>query len=170
MKYRIQIQQVFGGNWSNMEEASQHAEWLQCDNIKPRNRIEALAALVAKANQWKNGAPHRLVAIQPDGEFRVIETTTRGTAFFPASVGSVVGAITRANSVEPKRKELTADSAWFLVRTMGPVTGMNAFQIERFLRSATIGRIEDDAEGIQEDFYSRVADKAQELLVGRIEP
>lgn len=68
------------------------------------------------------------------------------------------------------KRQLTADSAWFLVRTMGPVTGMNEFQIERFLRSATIGRIEDDAEGIQNDFYSRVADKVQDLLVGRIQP
>jgi hypothetical protein len=84
MKYRIQIQQVFGGNWSNIEEASKHAEWLQKDDIKPRNRVQGLAALEEQANLYKNGAPHRLVALHSDGTFEVHYTITRGTAFFPA--------------------------------------------------------------------------------------
>lgn len=82
MKYRIQIQQVFGSNWATMEEATAHAEWLQCDDLKPRTRAQAFEALEAQANKTKTGAPHRLVAIHTDGTVEVIETITRGTAFF----------------------------------------------------------------------------------------
>lgn len=82
MKYRIQIQQIFGGNWKSMEEASKGAEWLQKDNIKPRSRAAGIEALEAQANIYKNGAPHRLVALHADGTFEVHYTITRGTAFF----------------------------------------------------------------------------------------
>jgi len=84
MKYRIQIQQIFGGNWSNFADATANAEWLQCDNIKPRTRAQGFAALEKKANEYSNGAPHRLVMIRPSGSWEVIETITRGTAYFPA--------------------------------------------------------------------------------------
>ena len=100
MKYRIQIQQVFGGNWASLEEATAHAEWLECDNIKPRSRVQGLAALEEQANLYKNGAPHRLVALHNGGTFEVHYTITRGTAFFPAPVRPVVDAITRANATE----------------------------------------------------------------------
>lgn len=71
--------------------------------------------------------------------------------------------------LDQRRRELTADCAWFLMRTMGYVTGMTSAQIERYLRSSTRGRIEDDAEGVQVDFHSFDADKVRDILVGRVE-
>lgn len=85
MKFRIQIQQIYGGNWATMEEATEKAEWLQKDDIKPRSRKQAAAALEAQANLYKNGAPHRLVMISPSGSWEVLETITRGTACFTAA-------------------------------------------------------------------------------------
>lgn len=86
MKYRIQIQQVFGGNWTTMEEAVQHAEWLEKDNIKPRSRTAALEALETQMALYKNGAPHRVVAYYADGTFEVLYTLSRGTPWFPQPV------------------------------------------------------------------------------------
>lgn len=82
MKYRIQIQQVFGGNWANFEEACQKAEWLEKDSIKPRSKAAALEALETQMDLYKNGAPHRVVAYCPDGTFEVLYTLSRGTPWF----------------------------------------------------------------------------------------
>lgn len=92
MKYRIQIQQIFGGNWTNMEEATQHAEWMEKDNIKPRSRVAALEALETQMALYENGAPHRVVAYYPDGTFEVIYTLSRGTPWFtPAAEAETKG-------------------------------------------------------------------------------
>lgn len=150
MKYRIETQQVFGSNGKAFDV---DAEWLAHDD-KPRGFNAAVHRMNERFSRSGMRPPIRVVAV--DDATGIREEVARIDS--------------PHKPVEPAvlpRRSLTADSAWFLVRTMGPVTGMNAFQIERFLRSVTIGRIEDDAEGIQQDFYSRVADKAQELLVGR---
>lgn len=149
MKYRIEIQQVFQADGYNAD-----AEWLQDDRTKPNGKHAAICALHGKFNASGFKPPMRLVAISPSGSWFVVQLIE--SPHKPAPV------------IEPARRSLTADSAWFLVRTMGPITGMRGSQIERFLRSSTPGRIEDDAEGIQVDFYSKMADKVQEVVVGRV--
>lgn len=64
MKYRIEIQQVFGKSGVQWND---QAEWLECEEIKPRGLAAAKVALKAQVEKYKTGAPHRIVAISPAG-------------------------------------------------------------------------------------------------------
>lgn len=66
MKYRIEVQQVFGSNGKPFDT---DAEWLEVD-AKPRGLAAAKEALKAQVEKYKNGAPHRIVAIS--GETREV--------------------------------------------------------------------------------------------------
>lgn len=70
MKYRIEIQQVFG---TEGVEFDTNAQWLEA-GLKPRGLAAAREALVVQVNEWKTGAPHRIVAIAADGTRTVVET------------------------------------------------------------------------------------------------
>jgi len=68
MKYRIEVQQVFGTTGVAFDT---DAQWLELD-VKPRGLAAAKVALKAAVDVWKTGAPHRLVAIL-DGTSVVVE-------------------------------------------------------------------------------------------------
>lgn len=71
MKYRIEIQQVFG---TAGVEFNDQAEWLEAGaGLRPRGLASAKKALVAQVDKYKNGAPHRIVAIDSDGSRTVVE-------------------------------------------------------------------------------------------------
>ncbi|ARV77156.1 hypothetical protein SKUL_57 [Pseudomonas phage Skulduggery] len=87
MKYRVQIQQIFG-----VAEGQDPytAEWLECDNIKPRSEADGIVRLQKQSDEWKTGAPHRLVKIAADGTVTVIKVVTSGTAYFtPAQQAAI---------------------------------------------------------------------------------
>lgn len=72
MKYRIEVQQVFGSNGKPFDT---DAEWLEVD-AKPRGLAAAKEALKAQVEKYKNGAPHRIVAISPAGFRAPVEVLT----------------------------------------------------------------------------------------------
>ena len=67
-----------------------------------------------------------------------------------------------------KKRQHTADCAWYLVREMGWVNGLSLQQVISLLDSSSISRIETDAWMIQEDLATRVADALRPILVGRL--
>lgn len=79
MKYRIQIQQIFGVTDG---QDPYTAEWLELESIKPRSEADGIVRLQKKADEWKNGAPHRLVKVDTDGAVTVLKVVTSGTAYF----------------------------------------------------------------------------------------
>lgn len=70
MKYRIEVQQVYGTEGMLFDK---DAQWLQLDSIKPNGKSRALKALRDQVAEWKTGAPHRLIMIRPSGSWEVLE-------------------------------------------------------------------------------------------------
>jgi hypothetical protein len=197
MKYRIQIQQVFGVT----DGADPYtAEWLDAD-LKPRSEADALVQLEQQVAKWKTGAPHRLVKIANDGTVTVLKVTSRGEAFFseaqqaaiaaskaPALQVQVVGEgeqpkagawVTVGYLVPSKapiwecaavrRRQQTADAAGFLWRNgHGMWNASSPAHLQGYLRGSSVGRIIDDAEDLQLTIATATADKIQSVLVGYV--
>lgn len=113
MKFRIQIQQIFGV-LDGQDPYS--AEWLECSEIKPRSEADGVVCLEKQATLWKTGAPHRLVKIGTKGEVTVVKVITVGTPFFtPAQQAAILAAAAPA----PVEK-VVAPGVRFGVRMTGP--------------------------------------------------
>lgn len=69
---------------------------------------------------------------------------------------------------EMNSREKTADAAWFLYRMMPQVVGCQQSHMQKTLASFSVGRIVDDAEDIQANFFHGTADKVRDLLVGNL--
>lgn len=155
MKYRVQIQQIFGVTDGSDPYA---AEWLDAD-VKPRSLVAAHEAMAAQANKYKNGAPVRIVKLIEGCDPIVVDTLVVGTPFF------VVDPVQVAATAE---RQMCADSAWFLYRVAPLYFGCKQSDMYCKLRSFTIERILNDAEDVQEQ-ACRAADKFRDLYVGRVE-
>lgn len=116
MKYRIQIQQIFGV-LDGQDPYS--AEWLDAD-YKPRSEADGLVLLEKQANKWKNGAPNRLIKIDNKGDVTVLKVLTCGTPFFTPAAQAAINAtmnpptedkpVAVMNDMETEARAMLADS------------------------------------------------------------
>jgi hypothetical protein len=65
-----------------------------------------------------------------------------------------------------KKREQSANSAWFLCRTMSAVTGCRQEEVSARLSRYDINQIIEEAGIIQNTFHSKTADEIQKILVG----
>lgn len=108
MKYRIQIQQIFG---AQIGENPYAMEWLTID-AKPRTEAAGIVALEAQASKIAHGAPHRLVSIAADGTETVLHTVTYGKPCFTPEQRAAI----EAHSAEDANRKVTTPAKRFGVR------------------------------------------------------
>ena len=63
-------------------------------------------------------------------------------------------------------RERTADSAWFLIRTMGPWRGMSQWQVCKWLKESSAETIRGHAWILQGYLAQDSADALEQILVG----
>lgn len=64
-----------------------------------------------------------------------------------------------------KRREQSADSAWFLYKFMPAVIGCRQEEMSSRLSRYNINQIIEEAGTIQQNFHSKTADEIQKILV-----